>query len=245
MGLEPVLFRERVHRLTVYTLFEDTSIDPQQLVLLGALILGALYVSWITYLLVRRRKYVLVIQTNAGGAPRLLTTHNEQFLDRLIYEASHRSDTSQTLIANIRDNIIVSGGELIMGDQVKGDKFMSEQIMGDQFHVSGGQIGAIGPGAHAHDINFNQQWNELGSEINLRELEPELAQVREAMKNEATENEHYQALAEVSSAEEAARSDDGPKVLEHLRSAGTWALDAATKTGSKLAVEAIKHSMGM
>ena len=25
MGLEPVLFRERVHRLTVYTLFEDTS----------------------------------------------------------------------------------------------------------------------------------------------------------------------------------------------------------------------------
>ena len=26
MGLEPVLFRERVHRLTVYTLFEDTSV---------------------------------------------------------------------------------------------------------------------------------------------------------------------------------------------------------------------------
>ncbi len=25
MGLEPVLFRQRVHRLTVYTLFEDTS----------------------------------------------------------------------------------------------------------------------------------------------------------------------------------------------------------------------------
>ena len=24
-GLEPVLFRQRVHRLTVYTLFEDTS----------------------------------------------------------------------------------------------------------------------------------------------------------------------------------------------------------------------------
>ena len=26
LGLEPVLFRERVHRLTVYTLFEDTSL---------------------------------------------------------------------------------------------------------------------------------------------------------------------------------------------------------------------------
>ena len=25
MGLEPVLFRQRVHRLTVYTLFEGTS----------------------------------------------------------------------------------------------------------------------------------------------------------------------------------------------------------------------------
>ena len=29
MGLEPVLFRERVHRLTVYTPFEDTSKQPQ------------------------------------------------------------------------------------------------------------------------------------------------------------------------------------------------------------------------
>ena len=28
MGLEPVLFRERVHRLTGYTLFEDTSLRP-------------------------------------------------------------------------------------------------------------------------------------------------------------------------------------------------------------------------
>ena len=27
LGLEPVLFRERVHRLTVYTLFEDTSLE--------------------------------------------------------------------------------------------------------------------------------------------------------------------------------------------------------------------------
>ena len=27
-GLEPVLFRQRVHRLTVYTLFEDTSAGP-------------------------------------------------------------------------------------------------------------------------------------------------------------------------------------------------------------------------
>ena len=28
LGLEPVLFRQRVHRLTVYTLFEDTSSEP-------------------------------------------------------------------------------------------------------------------------------------------------------------------------------------------------------------------------
>ena len=30
-GLEPVLFRQRVHRLTVYTLFEDTSIEHQSI----------------------------------------------------------------------------------------------------------------------------------------------------------------------------------------------------------------------
>ena len=31
LGLEPVLFTERVHRLTVYTLFEGTSLTHDQL----------------------------------------------------------------------------------------------------------------------------------------------------------------------------------------------------------------------
>ena len=38
MGLEPVLFRERVHRLTVYTPFEDTSMNE-----------GAISVGWSLY----------------------------------------------------------------------------------------------------------------------------------------------------------------------------------------------------
>ena len=118
--------------------------------------------------------------------------------------------------------------------------------MGDQYNVKNeGQIGAIGTDVRAKDMNFNQTWNQLAGEIDLRELASELAKLRQEMKNEAIETEHHIALGEIAKAEQAAKSGDGPKVLEHLRSAGTWALEAATKIGSKLAIEVIKHSLGL
>ncbi len=45
MGLEPVLFRERVHRLTVYTLFEDTSSERWVLRATTAMVVGLMAVS--------------------------------------------------------------------------------------------------------------------------------------------------------------------------------------------------------
>jgi hypothetical protein len=39
------------------------------------------------------------------------------------------------------------------------------------------------------------------------------------------------------------QQSDGPRVLEHLESAGKWALEAATRIGTEVAVEAIKRSM--
>ena len=95
--------------------------------------------------------------------------------------------------------------------------------MGDQYNVKNeGQIGAIGTDVRAKDMNFNQTWNQLAGEIDLRELASELAKLRQEMKNEAIETEHHIALGEIAKAEQAAKSGDGPKVLEHLRSAGTW-----------------------
>ena len=45
LGLEPVLFRERVHRLTVYTLFEGTSSAYRRGWLATGALLGATGVS--------------------------------------------------------------------------------------------------------------------------------------------------------------------------------------------------------
>jgi hypothetical protein len=57
------------------------------------------------------------------------------------------------------------------------------------------------------------------------------------------EPENDIAVSEIAKAEQAARSGNGPKALEHLRSTGKWALDLATKIGTSVAVETIKKSM--
>jgi hypothetical protein len=76
-------------------------------------------------------------------------------------------------------------------------------------------------------------------------LANELALLRQEMKKEAIESEQDIAVSEVAKAEQAAKSGDGSKTLQHLRSAGKWALDTATKIGTSLAVEVIKKSMGV
>ena len=47
-----------------------------------------------------------------------------------------------------------------------------EQTMGDKYIA--GQIGAQGPGAHAHDMTFNQLWSQSGQSIDLQALATEL-----------------------------------------------------------------------
>ena len=119
---------------------------------------------------------------------------------------------------------------------------IGEANMGDTYKV--GQAGAVGPNAHAHDMNFNQIWNQLQGSIDLQQLAGELSRLRQEMKKEAVEPEQDIAVSEVAKAEQSAKSGDGSKTLEHLKSAGRWALDVATKIGSSVAVEAIKNSMG-
>lgn len=111
----------------------------------------------------------------------------------------------------------------------------------DDYHV--GQAPAVGPGAHAHDMTFNQIWNEVKESVDLPKLAGELAVLREQMKKGGTTVEHDAALGDVSKAEQAAKAGDGAKTLEHLKSAGKWALDAATKIGTSLAAEMLKKSL--
>jgi len=117
-------------------------------------------------------------------------------------------------------------------------------VMGDTYNVSG-QAGAVGPGAHAHDITFNQIWNESGSKIDTKQLASELAQLRSALTKEASEPDHFVSLGEMAAAEKAATADDGPTALQHLKKAGSWVWDVGTKVGIGVAIAAAKTALGI
>jgi hypothetical protein len=121
--------------------------------------------------------------------------------------------------------------------------FIRRLVMGDEYTV--GQAGVVGPGGHAHDMTFNQIWNQAGSDIDLSVLASELSELRARLKEEAMDPDHDIAVGEVASAERAAREGDGPTVLEHLAKAGQWALDVATRIGVPVAVAALKTALGL
>jgi hypothetical protein len=127
------------------------------------------------------------------------------------------------------------------------------QIFGDVRHMSGDtnvtgqhqQIGAIGPNAHVHDVNFNQRWNQARNDIDLPQLAQDLSLLLLELQKEATETEHYLALGEIAQAEEAAKANDGPRALEHLAKAGRWALGLATSISATVAAAAIRAALGL
>ena len=115
--------------------------------------------------------------------------------------------------------------------------------MGDNYTAQ--QAGAMGPHARAHDMTFNQAWSQIGNSIVLKDLASELSKLRQEMKKDAIDPEQDIAVSEVAKAEQAATSGDGSKTLQHLRSAGKWAFDVATKIGTGLAIEALKAASGL
>jgi len=116
----------------------------------------------------------------------------------------------------------------------------NEEVGNTTNYYNYGQAGAIGPGAHAHDMNFNQIWLETGDKIDLSTLASELVELQSKLIKEATEPEHYSSLAEIGHAENSAKKGDGAKALEHLSKAGKWTLDIAEKIGVPVAIDALK-----
>jgi hypothetical protein len=108
-----------------------------------------------------------------------------------------------------------------------------------------GQTGAVGPGAHAEHMIFNQLWNENKDKIDLSALSKELAELRSTLKEEATEPEHDMSIGAIASAERSAKEGNGPKALEYLKNAGVWAFDKATKISVPVATAALKAALGL
>ena len=114
--------------------------------------------------------------------------------------------------------------------------------MGDTYNT--GQAGAVGPGASASNMSFQQIWQQNSGTIGLQALSSELDVLIDALKQEATEPEHEIALGNVSAAQESAAAGDGPKALEYLRNCGKWVLGVAQKIGIGVVVAAIKAAIG-
>ncbi|MBE9593784.1 MAG: hypothetical protein IMF19_09930, partial [Proteobacteria bacterium] len=88
----------------------------------------------------------------------------------------------------------------------------------DTYNIKG-QTGAVGPGAHAEHMAFNQIWNEIKDEIDLSALTSELAELRSKLKVEATTPEHDMSIGAIAAAESSAKEGKGPKALEYLSKA--------------------------
>lgn len=121
--------------------------------------------------------------------------------------------------------------------------FVQELNMESKYKITGGNQGAVGDQAEAHD--FTQVSNQTLGSIDMTALASELSRLRAEARKEATEPEHDIAVSEIAKAEQAAKEGQGSKVMEHLKSAGKWALDVATKIGTSVALEAIKKSTGL
>jgi hypothetical protein len=133
---------------------------------------------------------------------------------------------------------------LTQDERAKVQNFFVEEIhMGDNY--SAGQAGAMGPGAQASNMTFQQIWNQVQGSVDLPQLARELGQLQATLRTEAKEPEHEIAIGAIAAAEAAAKQGNGAKALEYLKKAGGWAFDIAKNIGVEIAVAAMKSALGI
>jgi hypothetical protein len=169
-----------------------------------------------------------------GSIPKVIFTANHQ---KVAYEALKEIQVEYekeiAIITTKYDTISECYKELIR-----------RLTVGDIYNIKG-QVGAVGPGAQASDINFSQVWQELSGDVDLDKLSIELGEIRLALKKEQESAENDIAAGEIASAEIAAKEGQGLKVLEHLKKAGKSILSISEKIGTMIATELIKKSIGI
>lgn len=108
--------------------------------------------------------------------------------------------------------------------------------------VSGGIVNQIVAGSNSGDA---VQHNRLEDHIDLAHLEKELIRLHKEMKKLAKSPKHDISIGAIVQASQAAKANDRSKVFEHLKTAGKWAFEVATKIGTSLATEALKLALGL
>jgi len=110
--------------------------------------------------------------------------------------------------------------------------------MDAKIKFEGGQhnIGVVGDNTQVGNM-------PVGATIDLSALKNELSRLRAEARKEAATPDQDIAVTELAQAESAAASGDKSKVLTHLKAAGAWAFDVATRIGATLAATFIKEAM--
>ncbi len=111
---------------------------------------------------------------------------------------------------------------------------------GDTYNV--GQGVGVGRNVKMNNTTVNQVQSQ--GQIDLPALATDLAKLRGEMKKQATAPEHDVAVGAIAAAESAAKKGDEKSALDHLKSAGQWAMELGLKIGVPVAIEAIKKSAG-
>ncbi len=108
-------------------------------------------------------------------------------------------------------------------------------------------IGAVSGGIIANEIKGgivqNNTTQTNSEQIDFDRAVSELNRLRKAMRDLDTEAEYVVATAEIQKAEQAAQQKDGEGLKSHLKEAGKWALDVATKIGVSLVSEMLKTAL--
>jgi hypothetical protein len=103
-------------------------------------------------------------------------------------------------------------------------------------HIEQGAGFAIGPHARGRAERVHQ----VNKNIDITLLADELTLLREAMKKESSTADQDTAVGAIAAAEIAARAGNTKKMRSHLKSAGKWAFDVATKIGISVAAKALE-----
>jgi hypothetical protein len=168
-------------------------------------------------------------------------------LSRSIADTIHPGELDSLLdalrMANVRKNIVdklaAYANSVIIAREIN--------MSNDKYEVHGG-AGPVGKNAQAHNVNitnYQQAWDGLKHQVDLETLATQLEQLQGELRNRAQKSDDFRALTEVASASEAAKANEGSRVMEHLKGAGAWALDIAQKIGVSVAVKAIQSAMGL
>ena len=196
------------------------------------------------------QRYLIEAIRRLTGLTKTATTIADSDLAPLVREIG------EAFAPGERDALLQTVENLNMRLAVKREtaNFIDSQIVENQYNyffmndqrtqISGGQQGAVGPGASASNNVFNQ-WSQSINGADLATLGEQLASLRGEMKQHSSTPEHDIAIGVIAEAETAAKKGDGPKTFESLKRAGTWALDLAKEVGVSMAAEALKQAVGM